>query len=359
MRSCDAHANLASVCPEARHLLTHETVQELACQPWRAHIHSRLTKLATRGHNLYSHIRFNAWMPPPLHGCVFNLTQFGTGDGAKLLCGIEAEARGTATVLSLGSNGDVSFEASILAGSGANVDVFDCTYPRCPGPRMSGPKGTRNWPAELRTGRLRYHEICVGPRDDLAFNAVLRSTNRSTPKAFLSYPTIASHLASSGRGRVTAVKMDIEGFEWPVFDGLLAAHARDAYAPLPSQIAFELHYRSTSSKTLGWTKDGPSAADIARLAIRLYDTGYRTLSKVYTNNCPHCTEISLLRVFCPGTNGHKGSQGSRMGALPHPTVAVGELARGAPWGPADPAKGCTRTARFGWLDRRVRRWLHG
>ena len=67
---------------------------------------------------------------------------------------------------------------------------------------------------------------------------------------------------------------DIEGFEFDLFNELLTVDEVE----LPEQISFELHYR-TNIRELPWTPRQKTAGEIALLGTRLYEQGYRVLSR--------------------------------------------------------------------------------
>lgn len=337
--------NEQDVCPAARGLLSEAALQRLACESesWRHRINGMLEGAIPPPHGgkmglsprqrggmgmTCPKCRFAVWMPTPRSAC--NMTSFGRGDGAKLMCGLQLEPRG-GTVLSIGSRGDVSFERSVLERTLANVEIFDCTISSC-----SAARGMQSWRPGLREGRLRFHPICLGATDDVSkVGGALRrdwQVQQAKSAAFLSYPSIVAHLGIGGPGRpVAAVKMDIEGFEWSILESLLAAAAVDPSVPLPSQIAFELHLR-TQMAALNWTNPFKEWQDVAHLSRAMYDAGYRTVSDVFNTACGVCTEYTMLRVFCPRGAGR--------------TVAASSTAvEQAPWGADDPSKGCDLRAK--------------
>lgn len=67
---------------------------------------------------------------------------------------------------------------------------------------------------------------------------------------------------------------DIEGFEFDLFNELLTVDEVE----LPEQISFELHY-ITIVEELPWMPRQKTAGEIALLGTRLYEQGYRVLSR--------------------------------------------------------------------------------
>ena len=70
---------------------------------------------------------------------------------AKMACGLEG-SNSSCVVVSLGSNGQWTFEEGIFARTGGRVEVFDCTV---------DPEEV-TVPMHLR-GRVRLHYHCIGP----------------------------------------------------------------------------------------------------------------------------------------------------------------------------------------------------
>jgi hypothetical protein len=70
------------------------------------------------------------------------------------------------------------------------------------------------------------------------------------------------------------LQADIEGFEYDLFNELLTVDEVE----LPEQISFELHYK-VIDKELTWMPRQKTAGEIALLGTRLYEQGYRVLSR--------------------------------------------------------------------------------
>ena len=146
--------------------------------------------------------------------------------------------------------------------------------------------------------------------------------------AFRTYETILKRL---GIDQISAMKMDIEGFEYSVLEPML----RSRPSSLPLQIAFELHWQ-TQMTTLPWHHRARTAGEIALFARSLYDAGYRALSRADNFRCPHCSEFNVIRLFCPPPPLlPTGTAKEAAGALDGTTDDAA-----AGWGPADPGEGC-------------------
>lgn len=109
-------------------------------------------------------------------------------------------------VYSLGSNGDNSFEADILAQTECEVFTFDCT--------------TLGHPINARH---RYIMQCLGSEGQMQAN----------PQ---SWTTLEAAMARLGHNKISVLKLDIEGSEYDVF-----ASWKLGSAALPDQIIMEIH----------------------------------------------------------------------------------------------------------------------
>jgi hypothetical protein len=80
----------------------------------------------------------------------------GKGDGNKAFCDL-SQLQEPCIIYSVGSNGDFSFEQSVLQHTRCDVFTFDCTYA---GSSVDG-------------SRHQYHDICVGhsPEGDPRFKS--------------------------------------------------------------------------------------------------------------------------------------------------------------------------------------------
>lgn len=254
-------------------------------------------------------------MPAVPSAC--NMSRFGRGDGAKKLCGLEAMPR--CVVMSIGSRRDIGFEKDIVLHTNCSVEIFDCTVPRC--------SRSRVWPGSMRSGRVRYHRVCIGAEDSVEESTQIRSDWQSHSSsgsfAFHSYSSILTRLELSS---VAVMKMDIEGFEYDVLTAMLRAQS----LALPSQIAFELHYQ-TQMTSLRWRHRERTAGEMALFARALYDAGYRTISRSDNWRCPHCSEFNVVRLFCPPPRELASTEGDTRKA---------ESAADGVWGTKDPGEAC-------------------
>jgi len=107
----------------------------------------------------------------------------------------------------------------------------------------------------------------------------------------------------SGSSRLP--QFDIEGYEWNLFLSILPklSEARRLFNEtgihhLPQQMSFELHYRP-SIEDIYLTEDAAhSAAEIGMYWERLFNAGYRTVSREDNPLCYICAEFTVIRTMC-------------------------------------------------------------
>jgi FkbM family methyltransferase len=269
-----------------------------------------------------SHAKWHmAWPMEEEHllPCEGGLDRWGAAeDGGKVLCNLKKLKTGT--IFSLGSRNDFSFEQSLSAAKvPVNIHVFDCTSeaPEKPIPR------------------LQFHKVCLGNPDSKTFKAsfeiedgVVQSENANV----MQVKTYAQIMQQLQLTQVELLKMDIEGFEFEVFDDLVAAGAGDQLAKLerqaggvhatessssltdsislPYQLSFETHvWKSDKGKSrFSWFTDMFHKDPPDRMMLMdnfeswnaLWKVGYRAVS-VEPNiwgplGC--CHELTLVRLFC-------------------------------------------------------------
>ena len=101
-----------------------------------------------------------------------------------------------------------------------------------------------------------------------------------------------------GHKTVHLLKMDIEGFEWPVLNNFFQLSLA-ASKSLPMQIIMEVHTKTTFSLLAPCPNfDFKSIDDLAQLHANLLQLGYFVAINEPNPYCPHCTELTLLRIAC-------------------------------------------------------------
>jgi hypothetical protein len=113
--------------------------------------------------------------------------------------------------------------------------------------------------------------------------------------------------------RLDLLKLDIEGYEWPIFESwpeLPSDHPGPQQQPqqqgqqqqvihLPMQILVEVHYQTQMHEL--WPQHGvPFKHEIQMVQLQehLLNMGYAVAIRDDNQRCPHCSELTLLRYKC-------------------------------------------------------------
>ena len=96
------------------------------------------------------------------------------------------------------------------------------------------------------------------------------------------YETFSALTKRMGHERVDLLKMDIEGFEYTVFQNWLPSHSN-----LPYQLVFELHLNFLTSQ------------EAVMMLNNLFVMGYRVVSRDDNLSYWEGTELTLVRTRCP------------------------------------------------------------
>ena len=196
--------------------------------------------------------------------------RYGAGEGGKWVCDAAILQDGC-VVYSLGSDGDFSFETAMLAASPCTTHTLDCT--------LSNARTPVNLPP-----RSAFHPLCLGDDDS--------ATSR--------FRSLRSIMGQLGHASVDVLKVDIEGFEYRLVEGLFRTFLEEGdVAKLPWQLLMEQHYLTHTEVAWGKGKDpGLSSGDMAVLWMNLADMGYVLVHREDQGACGFCTELTALRVFC-------------------------------------------------------------
>ena len=141
--------------------------------------------------------------------------------------------------------------------------------------------------------RQHFHHICLGGMEQKG----LGSGKACKSSASLCGDTMTLEQIQSllGHSKIDLLKIDIEGWEWPIFD------IEHTNANMPMQVLMEVHYTvGINDGTRGVVHDHAmrSAMDIIRLQSHLLGFGYVVVNKDDNPWCAHCTELTLVRVSC-------------------------------------------------------------
>mmetsp|Transcript_117607 Transcript_117607/g.329308 ORF Transcript_117607/g.329308 Transcript_117607/m.329308 type:complete len:102 (-) Transcript_117607:127-432(-) len=91
---------------------------------------------------------------------------------------------------------------------------------------------------------------------------------------------------------VDLLKFDIEGFEWRLFESELLGSKT-----LPAQLSFELHAEGANPAYVPPANiKGKNFPEINQLFLKLFDLGYRVVSKEINGGDPACAEFVLVNV---------------------------------------------------------------
>lgn len=125
-------------------------------------------------------------------------------DGGKWLC--MALLKPPCVIFSLGSNGDFTFEESMLNSTQCLIHTFDCTF--------------NGWSIDRRH---QYHEKCLGSAQKA------KEDDRFT--------TLGDISVELGVEKINLLKIDVEGYEYDVLSSWSQGDVS-----LPEQIAIEVHH---------------------------------------------------------------------------------------------------------------------
>jgi hypothetical protein len=198
-------------------------------------------------------------------------------------------------VYSVGGNNQWEFERDILAKTPCHVHTMDCT----------GPASRFQKPI---SDRLSFHHVCLGDQH-VPYNQDTNCTDATTICGPIL--TLRQIQVMLGHIRIDLFKMDIEGYEWPLFESwptLTGSSTTDCAAEqtiLPMQILVEIHSRThmaglwpAGKKGKVWREDWKSAVHHIRLQEHLLKAGYTVANRDDNVRCKHCTELTLVRTQC-------------------------------------------------------------
>jgi len=231
-------------------------------------------------------------------------------DESKVTCGINALRPGC-VVYSIGGNDQWGFETDVLEKTPCTVHTFDCTGPRS---RFHPPVHER----------LHFHHVCLG-----AYHEDAPTTCQGKKKKCGPTWTLLEIQQKLDHKHVDLHKMDIEGFEWPIFDswpelGLGQSESGISHGiihnnnnnssnssskvVLPTQLLVEIHYKTRFSalwkpNRTGFGSPFKDPPDIVLLQAHLLRMGYIVVERDDNRFCNHCTELTLIRIkSCPSSS---------------------------------------------------------
>jgi len=209
-------------------------------------------------------------------------------DGGKWLYNLDILRPGC-VIYSVGSNAQFEFEYEMIEKTPCEVFTFDCTVD----------KGRISPEFEKRgRGRLSFHPLCVSDGDTKKEN----------------FASLRELAASFNHTRIDLLKLDVEGFEYRIFEGLFrdALRSVDTLDFLPMQLSFELHTCSILVPNAAglsnmppppmpqrwWDVCGLSAGDMLVLWNEIVDLGFTVVSREDNPGYQGGSEFTVVRSFC-------------------------------------------------------------
>lgn len=206
-----------------------------------------------------------------------NFTEYGKGDGAKVLCENAFLDKNKCWVLSIGCSNRWDFEVDVVSRSKCSVHVFDCT-------------GSFIVPEELQ-GRVTIDHICIGDE---------KANRRKGFRTWSEIMDIGAKRAGMPQGTPPeVVKMDVEGWEFPV---LRVLGTGDNHI-IPKQMVIEVHaatnfevghpYVQGSTPVGGkyWTK----FENVKAMVDMMNKLGFELIHRADNPFCGHCSEVNFMQ----------------------------------------------------------------
>ena len=182
-------------------------------------------------------------------------------------------------VYSLGVGDDIEFDLALIRKYGVELHAFD------PTPSSVDMLGDRDlpgrfhfhpWAVAAEDGNLRFYP-CVrkdGSKSDIMYTMIAGEASVDDPIEVPAF-SLSSITNKLDHDRIDLLKMDIEGAEYEVLDGLLVSDIK------PTQLLVEFHHRFS----------GIGLKKTAELIERLGDAGYKIFAISEIGR-----EVSFLRI---------------------------------------------------------------
>ena len=191
------------------------------------------------------------------------LESFGKDDGEKRICG--NLNTNECVVISVGSFNVWDFEIAIHEKyPNCEIHTLDCYN-----------QGII--PDEIKS-KTSFHSICLSIQDKIINN-----------KEFLTWGSFARKIGL--KSPPTAMKMDIEGFEWSVIPSIIKTNYL-----IPESFSFELHYL-TNIEELLWMGRKRNNHEIGLFIEFLYNYGYILVDRHDNIHCSTCTELVIAKLL--------------------------------------------------------------
>lgn len=162
--------------------------------------------------------------------------------------------------------------------TGCSVFAFDCTSPS-------------HIPALAQEAGISFYPWCVGRPQSMEGNVYTMGKNEAK---FQFYP-LGEIMKKLGHDRIDVLKMDIEGFEWGVFEQEILPLAR-AGRHAPVQILFELHTDMANPQFVPQrVVAGRDRTAVNSLFASLLNEGYYVVAIDVNGGDTACAEFAVLR----------------------------------------------------------------
>lgn len=189
----------------------------------------------------------------------------------------ELVVHNSCVIYGAGISDESSFE-SRMAALGCEVHAFDCTI-------------AKDAPSVFNKSFI-FHPWCLGFKQ--SFGKVHWSDGQNESEFV--FKTLSDTMAELNHSKVDVLKFDIEGFEWNLFEKDILHNNIQ-----PIQLSFELH--TAEVNPLSVPKEisrGKDYKAVNNLFLKLFDLGYRVISKELNWWDPACAEFVLFNIFTFG-----------------------------------------------------------
>jgi hypothetical protein len=188
---------------------------------------------------------------------------FGKGDGEKRICGSMKDD--DCMVISIGSKNQWDFEEAVVAKyPTCRIHTLDCY-------------ASVHIPDAIKS-QVTFHPICLGVEDAIV-----------SGRRFMTWSSMVKELGLTKPP--TAMKMDIEGFEWTTIPAIIKANVL-----VPESFSFELHFE-TSINEVPWKGRLKVDPEIGLFMELLFHMGYVLVDRNDNVICGSCSEIVIAKLL--------------------------------------------------------------